>query len=1381
MEKLTLHNLAREGDDKKLNAVLDNHENSYVDFDTRDSNNLTALQCAVIWDKPHVLSVLLHDERTESARQVRDSEGLSLAHYAAKTVRGNINPGICIDGSVVHRDSGEEGRSCLKVIIDSDKEQKRKWRKKSGRKRLTLEEDAEKREEKLLMYSRDLGGQSPMHYAVMSGNKHAVELLNDNDDTSNAATDSRHEKTAEWQDDKKKLIYSADRHGMTPLHVAAKYGQVTIATYLLDKDASSLSLDGDNSTPLHYSAAAGNLDMTNLFLERTENVTELVNQKDKEGNTALHLSAENGHEKVANILLSKGIDVKLTQARNDGMWPVHLAAASGKLSIVEELTSQPEDFNRTNRHNSTALHIAAQYNRCDVANYILQQKDGSLGRKDKDGNTALHIAARYGHTKLVRSLMDRGADISSTNVQRQIPLHAAAEHGHMDTFNVLLTPSNPTNSSESLKVDVETKKKIVELLESLVGAGDPQEKEKIIGSISEVLQILLSSKKQSGVNDVTRQKAAQLIQTLVDVKDTKEKERLIKRISEVLQEAPGVLTLDEDDAGKRFQHIVTMVVDVKRWKSRAAKTPQDNGVESGSNLANERNVRRQSKGTNSVQPLNGGSRGGSAPVAPYESLLGLLHAHIWINSEDQKGNTPLHLAASSGQEDIVTCILRNYSVVPNRKNNSERTALHLAAIKGNTRSAEVIVKGSGNAVFAEDQGGNTPLHLAAQGRHKDTVQLLLLHGADTKHMNASGHNVLDLAASSGCEETCNILIRFDSHAKEDLHHKTSPLNLACKNGHLRVVKLLLENDGDVNVKDERGLNCLDLAVDNKHRDVARHIIRSTQWKDALKNSVKASKGSCTCELSCACVKKSKNRVDTPMRRLIKKMPDVAYEVLDKCIDSTSTSKQPLSDYQFIDDLYESWISTDNPKDSDGKMSKEKQKKKKNKDLTPYTKKARTIKKNHPLKIMVKYGRDELLQHPLVRNLITTMWWQFGLYYYLATALFHTFFLLLLSRVVLMSKPPHEYLSYEIESVRSDSCRSVIDQTDLSDWLVAEKGIMYALMVIGVIFEILQIYTSRSAYFTSLENYVEWVVFILSFLFLLDFNLCYAYTGFREEWQWSLGAFALFFSWIDLVLYLKAFTSLGLYVIMFQLVCWTFLKVFVVFFCLLAAFALGFHTLLQNQIPFRDVANSILRTSVMFIGEIDYNDIFNAGVNATGDEYGKDNNLIYPTATSVMFSTFILLACIVLMNLLVGLAVDDIKGITREATFKRTSMHVDMVLDVETVLYKSHRQKCYRKRRKCVAKDKVKQRGFWHWLKHLPIWWWNQQVETDENAILKCIPELIKRQEELHELLLGMNKELLAQNRRMEKFLQVKGDAEKAESSHNAELEKEANSLTLHHA
>ncbi|XP_048241839.1 ankyrin-3-like [Haliotis rufescens] len=310
MEKLTLHNLAREGDDMTLKAMLDNPENnSYVDFDTRDSNKLTALQCAVIWDNPHVLSVLLHDERTESARQVRDSEGLSLAHYAAKTVRGNINPGICIDGSVVRRDSGEEGRSCLKVIIDSDKVQKRKWRKKSGRKRLTLEEDAEKREEKLLMYSRDLGGQTPMHYAVMSGNKHAVELLNDNDDTSNP--DSRHEKTAEWQDDKKKLIYSADRHGMTPLHVAAKYGQVTIAPYLLDRNASSLSLDGDNSTPLHYSAAAGNLDMTNLFLERTENVTELVNQKDKEGNTALHLSAENGHEKVANILLSKGIGMYL--------------------------------------------------------------------------------------------------------------------------------------------------------------------------------------------------------------------------------------------------------------------------------------------------------------------------------------------------------------------------------------------------------------------------------------------------------------------------------------------------------------------------------------------------------------------------------------------------------------------------------------------------------------------------------------------------------------------------------------------------------------------------------------------------------------------------------------------------------------------------------------------------------------------------------------------------------------------------------------------------------------------------------------------------------------------------------------------------------------
>jgi transient receptor potential cation channel subfamily A protein 1 len=78
------------------------------------------------------------------------------------------------------------------------------------------------------------------------------------------------------------------------------------------------------------------------------------------------------------------------------------------------------------------------------------------------------------------------------------------------------------------------------------------------------------------------------------------------------------------------------------------------------------------------------------------------------------------------------------------------------------------------------------------------------------------------------------------------------------------------------------------------------------------------------------------------------------------------------------------------------------------------------------------------------------------------------------------------------------------------------------------------------------------VFIFSFSFL-------------QEWQWSLGAAAIFLAWIELVLFLQKFPALGIYVVMFKDILNTFIQFFIVFVLFIIAFALGFYTLLQNQV------------------------------------------------------------------------------------------------------------------------------------------------------------------------------------------------------------------------
>ena len=80
-------------------------------------------------------------------------------------------------------------------------------------------------------------------------------------------------------------------------------------------------------------------------------------------------------------------------------------------------------------------------------------------------------------------------------------------------------------------------------------------------------------------------------------------------------------------------------------------------------------------------------------------------------------------------------------------------------------------------------------------------------------------------------------------------------------------------------------------------------------------------------------------------------------------------------------------------------------------------------------------------------------------------------------------------------------------------------------------------------------------------------------------------------------------------------------------------------------PYSTAYYAIIRTSVMMIGEFDYNDIF----------HGEDE--MHYWLTYVLFCAFLLIMTIIIMNLLVGLAVDDIKGVQDQAAVKRIAMKV----------------------------------------------------------------------------------------------------------------------------
>ncbi|KAF6035906.1 hypothetical protein EB796_005782 [Bugula neritina] len=222
------------------------------------------------------------------------------------------------------------------------------------------------------------------------------------------------------------------------------------------------------------------------------------------------------------------------------------------------------------------------------------------------------------------------------------------------------------------------------------------------------------------------------------------------------------------------------------------------------------------------------------------------------------------------------------------------------------------------------------------------------------------------------------------------------------------------------------------------------------------------------------------------------------------------------------------------------------------------------------------------------------------------------------------------------------------------------GLYIAIIIIAlkIASELFQLSNSPFSYFQNLENLLEWFLYVTSLLFcFLSLLILIIVSIFCVPWQWQTGAVAVFLAWMELILIIRKLPWLGIYVVMFTHIIATFARFFIVFFLFIIGFAVSFHMLLVNQAPFKEVENSLLKTAIMMIGEFEFDSIFNeSGV-----------KVFYPHAAYIIFICFVIVMSIIIMNLLVGLAVDDIKGVQEQAVLTRKGMQVELALAVEAKL------------------------------------------------------------------------------------------------------------------
>ena len=102
---------------------------------------------------------------------------------------------------------------------------------------------------------------------------------------------------------------------------------------------------------------------------------------------------------------------------------------------------------------------------------------------------------------------------------------------------------------------------------------------------------------------------------------------------------------------------------------------------------------------------------------------------------------------------------------------------------------------------------------------------------------------------------------------------------------------------------------------------------------------------------------------------------------------------------------------------------------------------------------------------------------------------------------------------------------------------------------------IQIWGNFPSYIKNWINYLEIVLYLTSIMFVWVFHfdcLC------PSTWQWQLGVVAVFLGWANLIVFVSNIPFIGIYVLMFSHIFFTFLKVLIFSLLLIVMFGLTFY-------------------------------------------------------------------------------------------------------------------------------------------------------------------------------------------------------------------------------
>ncbi|XP_067285969.1 ankyrin-3 [Pseudorasbora parva] len=620
-------------------------------------------------------------------------------------------------------------------------------------------------------------GFTPLAVALQQGHDQVVSLLLENDtkgkvrlpalhiaarkdDTKAAALLLQNDHNADVES--KMMVNRTTESGFTPLHIAAHYGNINVATLLLNRGAAVDFKARNDITPLHVASKRGNANMVRLLLERGAR----IDARTKDGLTPLHCGARSGHEQVVEMLLDRGAPI-LSKTKN-GLSPLHMATQGDHLNCVQLLLHHDVPVDDVTNDYLTALHVAAHCGHYKVAK-VLVDKRANPNAKALNGFTPLHIACKKNRIKVMELLLKHGASIQAVTESGLTPIHVAAFMGHE---NIVTQLTNHGASPNTMNVRGET------ALHMAARAGQ-----------ANVVKFLVA-------NGADVDAKAKDDQTPLHISSRLGKPDIVQQLLQNGASPDSITT-----SGYTPLHLAA-----RDGHKDVASILLDNGASLGITTK---------KG---FTPLHVAAKYGKIEVANL-----LLQKRAPPDAAGKSGLTPLHVAAHYDNQKVALLLL-DQGASPHAAAKNGYTPLHIAAKKNQMEIATTLLE-YGADTNAMTRQGISPLHLASQEGNVDMVTLLLAREAAVNLGNKSGLTPLHLAAQEDKVNVSEVLVNHGATVDPETKMAYTPLHVACHYGNVKMVHFLLKNQAKVNAKTKNGYTPLHQAAQQGHTHIINLLLQ----------------------------------------------------------------------------------------------------------------------------------------------------------------------------------------------------------------------------------------------------------------------------------------------------------------------------------------------------------------------------------------------------------------------------------------------------------------------------------------------------------------------------------------------------------------------------